>query len=47
MTRGGEAGMAGAPWPWAQDSKERHVEAYMARVLSETLLSRERRSRAR
>ena len=39
--------MAWAPRAWAQASNERHAELYMARVLSETLLSRERRSRAR
>ena len=36
-----------APRAWAQDSKDLQAELYMVRVLSETLESRERRSRAR
>ena len=39
----GETGRRGA---WAQASNPRQAELYMARVLSETLLSRERRSRS-
>ena len=45
--RGGEAGRARAPRPWAQDSKDLQAEAYAVRVLSETLESREWRNRAR
>ena len=40
----GEPGCRGA---WAQASKERQAESYTARVVSETLLSRLRRGRAR
>ena len=43
--RGGREGQGARAW--AQASKLFHAELYMARVLSETLESRERRSRAR